>query len=189
MKNTLVIGRKILTGLLVVFMFLPWLSYEAGVDGYADLTAGASFSGFTIIGQSYIALLLYVIPAVLIISMFMPGKEKLLNAVFVVGPVVGAVITILLGIMVAAYMESGVSFEGVSEKCTWGIGIWLTIIDYIVMYISSMVIELSITKESFNGDGIKNIAKQSVGVFKSSFKDICDEVKKLKNSKNEKADL
>lgn len=182
MKNGLLIGRKILTVVLVVLMFLPWLTYGASAGG---ITASTSFSGFTMIGQSFVSLLLFVMPGAMIVAMFVPEKGKHLKALYMVCPIVGIIITILLGILVPIFIKTGVSVSGVSEHCSWGIGLWLTIVDYIAIFVITLIVELNLNKDSLKGDGIKNLAKQSVDAVKNSTKELTAEAKKMADeSKN-----
>ncbi|MGN0480716.1 MAG: hypothetical protein ACI4EV_04030, partial [Lachnospiraceae bacterium] len=161
--------RKVMSVLLVVFLFLPWLRYEASGGG---VTAGVSFSGFTMIGQFFVSLLLFVMPAAIIVAMFLPEKIKNIKALYMVCPPIGIVIAVLIGIIAPLYLKSGVDVSGVSEKCIWGIGLWLTIVDYVLIFVSTIAIELNITKDSLKGDGFKNVAKQSLDAVKNSAKEL-----------------
>ena len=163
MKEKLVTVRKVMTVLLIAWMFLPWLKYEVGNDWFST---GTSFSGFTMIGQTFISLLLFVMPVIMLIAIFVPQKDKHLKALFMICPI--------------ADIEPDISYSFVSQDFSWGIGLWLTIIDYAAIFAITMIIELNLNKESFKGDGFKSVAKQSIDAVKSSAKELTDEAKNIK---------
>ena len=177
MKEKLVTVRKVMTVLLIAWMFLPWLKYEVGNDWFST---GTSFSGFTMIGQTFISLLLFVMPVIMLIAIFVPQKDKHLKALFMICPIAGIVITVLLGIFIPIYIEPDISYSFVSQDFSWGIGLWLTIIYYAAIFAITMIIELNLNKESFKGDGFKSVAKQSIDAVKSSAKELTDEAKNIK---------
>ena len=174
MKEIMKLARVILTFLLIVCMFFKWLHYDASSSGYSS---GFSLSGFAMIGQSLISILLLVIPVVFIGIQFNSSFEKYQKAIFPLGSVVGIVITLLMGWLVPKFLTL-VSVDGVSQECTWGIGLWLTIIDYVLIFIVSLIIDFNISKENMEKNGVSGMVKNVKKEMSESVTSLVDEVNK-----------
>ena len=65
-------------------------------------------------------------------------KGKNFNRVYFYTSIAGIVLTILVGLLYPSIVTS-VKASGVKQEMSWGIGLWLTLIDYIVILILSIV--------------------------------------------------
>ena len=130
MNNVLDITRKVLFGLLVVFVFLTWFTYsvKTSVAGYSigdELTV----RGFATLGGD-------IGPIALVIIFFTGGSVERKNKLYFYAAIGGFVLTLLTGLIYPQYLTA-VKVSGVSEKVTWGVGLWLTLLDYIALGVIS----------------------------------------------------
>lgn len=162
-ENVLDIVRKILSVLTVLFLFLPWIVCKTKMSGGGVSSSSSSSE----IGIKVIVTLL--VPIALVLTIFLSTKHEKWKALYLYAPIAGVVITVLVGLFYRPG-DTGASAGGVSASVdfSWGIGLWLTLIDYVAIFGLSLFMQLKGSNTSLKEDGIKNVAKRSVSEMKNS---------------------
>ena len=167
MNNSLSIIKKILSVATIILLFFSWFSYSASAAG---VSAGFSGSGFTTIGAD-------IVPIFLIILLVKGGDSEQTKKLYLYASIVGIIITILVALFYPSILKM-IKVSGVSQKVSWGIGFWLSLIVYVALLVVSIIdIKKSDGLDSDNpvmesGDGIKNTAKSVAGKVQGTVKDI-----------------
>ena len=122
-SSTLNIIKKVLSALTILFLFLIWFSYEVSAYGYSE---GMTVSGFATYGADIAPI------ALICILIFKRENNVQNNKLYLYAAIGGVVITFLTGLI---YPQIGTSVQvsGLSQKMSWGVGLWLSLIDYIVI--------------------------------------------------------
>lgn len=171
MKNLFNYIRPILSVLLLVYLFLNWITLEVTADAFG-VSSGMSdsYSGFGLLGVTYVSLLLPLIPIILLCVSFLPMLDKYKKALYPVGSIVGIIATIISMTVVSAVLGSSSGSGDISteSKGVWGIGIWLTIITYIAIIVLSLIIDFKISPQSIKEKGLKGTFTNVVGEVTSS---------------------
>ncbi len=169
--NVLDIIRKILSVLTVLFLFLPWIVADSSAKaGGISASSSESEIGFKTIFA-------IIVPVVLVLTIFLGTRDEKWNVLFLYAPIAGVIITILIGIFYSpGSFEASSKVVLSSTHLYWGIGLWLSLIVYIAIFVITLIIRLKISKESLKEDGIKGIAVQSVNELKNSTASIMDKV-------------
>ncbi len=169
--NVLDIIRKILSVLTVLFLFLPWIVADSSAKaGGISASSSESEIGFKTIFA-------IIVPVVLVLTIFLGTRDEKWNVLFLYAPIAGVIITILIGIFYSpGSFEASSKVVSSSTHLYWGIGLWLSLIVYIAIFVITLIIRLKISKESLKEDGIKGIAVQSVNELKNSAFEIRDGV-------------
>ncbi len=161
--NVLDIIRKVLSVLSVLCLFLPWIV----VKGSAKALGVSASASDSVMGLNLVASA--IVPVVLVVAIFLGSWNEKWNAIYLYAPIVGVVLTILLGIFYRpGGFESSSKVVSASVDYVWGIGLWLTLLDFIAIFVITLILRLKISKESLKEDGIKGIAEKSVNELKNS---------------------
>ena len=161
--NVLDIIRKVLSVLSVLCLFLPWIV----VKGSAKALGVSASASDSVMGLNLVAPA--IVPIVLVVAFFLGSWNEKWNAIYLYAPIVGVVLTILLGIFYRpGGFESSSKVVSASVDYVWGIGLWLTLLDFIAIFVITLILRLKISKESLKEDGIKGVAEKSVNELKNS---------------------
>lgn len=165
--NVLDIIRKVLSVLSVLCLFLPWIV----VKGSAKALGVSASASDSVMGLNLVASA--IVPVVLVVAIFLGSWNEKWNAIYLYAPIVGVVLTILLGIFYRpGGFESSSKVVSASVDYVWGIGLWLTLLDFIAIFVITLILRLKISKESLKEDGIKGVAEKSVNELKNSIPNI-----------------
>ena len=165
--NVLDIVRKVLSVLSVLCLFLPWIV----VKGSAKALGVSASASDSVMGLNLVASA--IVPVVLVVAIFLGSWNEKWNAIYLYAPIVGVVLTILLGIFYRpGGFESSSKVVSASVDYVWGIGLWLTLLDFIAIFVITLILRLKISKESLKEDGIKGVAEKSVNELKNSIPNI-----------------
>ncbi len=161
--NVLDIIRKVLSVLSVLCLFLPWIV----VKGSAKALGVSASASDSVMGLNLVASA--IVPVVLVVAIFLGSRNEKWNAIYLYAPIVGVVLTILLGIFCRpGGFKSSSKVVSASVDYVWGIGLWLTLLDFIAIFVITLILRLKISKESLKEDGIKGVAEKSVNELKNS---------------------
>ena len=165
--NVLDIVRKVLSVLSVLCLFLPWIV----VKGSAKALGVSASASDSVMGLNLVASA--IVPVVLVVAIFLGSWNEKWNAIYLYAPIVGVVLTILLGIFYRpGGFESSSKVVSASVDYVWGIGLWLTLLDFVAIFVITLILRLKISKESLKEDGIKGVAEKSVNELKNSIPNI-----------------
>ncbi len=129
MNSKFSIIKKVLSVATIILLFPNWFSYSASAMGVS--AGGFSVSGFATVGAD-------IIPLALIVLLVRAGASEETNKLYLYLSIGGVVITLLTGFLYPVIVKA-VKTEGVSQKMTWGLGLWLTLAVYIVLLIISFI--------------------------------------------------
>lgn len=154
--------RLVISFLLFVFFFLPWVkditnvSMDFGEFGNYSTgdVEGGIYSGFDLCGVTYSSLLIPLIPILLIIAEVLPALKKYRKAVYPILSIVGVLASFIIIIWADSIITAGNTSE-INSKSAFMYGFWLTIIAYVAQIIVSLVIDFKINKKSLQSQGIK----------------------------------
>lgn len=158
--------RIVLSVLLIVFLALKWFVFSTSSEGVGS--ASESYSGFTVINANAMVIMAYVIPLIFIVVFLLPALSKYRKAIYPIGSLVGIILTLACGFIVKDALATGVNAANaiaeavgasVDSSYKFGIGLWLTIVDYVAIIVYSLIYDFKISKETLQSRGLKEIAK------------------------------
>lgn len=162
--------RIVLSVLLFVFMALTWFHFTASEEEYG-MSVGADFSGFTVLSESFLAMLLFIFPIIFVVIYFIPALGKFKKAVYPIGALGGVVLTLLCGFIIKGLLSAGADLYagmGVEASYKFGIGLWLTVLDYVGILVYSLIVDFKVSKDSFKEQGIKGLVSSVASDVASS---------------------
>lgn len=183
--------RIIMSILLLVFMALTWFSSttKASVESeYVDASTSASISvsGFTSISHSFLSVILFVVPIVFIALFFVPALGKFKKAVYPIGSLTGIVLVLLCGFAIKGALAAGADAAEsmgamggaeVESSSSFGVGFWLTLIDYAAILVYSLIVDFKISKASFKEQGLKGLVTSVASDVANSAASMAQDVK------------
>ena len=174
--------RPIISILLLLFFFLPWLSDAAnfsmdlGEFGSFDtgFVESGLYSGFDLFGVTYLSLILPFLPLLLLAVEFLPVLRKYKKIIYPIASILGIIGTIVV-IIVTSITITSFSLGLYDSEITYRIGFYLSIIAYVVQLVLTIIIDFKINNKTLKEQGLKgalgNISEQvvsSVGEMKEN---------------------
>lgn len=159
---------------ILIAGFFPWMKVTSGVKvAKASAEASVGITGYQTFSYSFLGILIFIIPLALLVLEFAPQIKIKLSAFYIVGALVGIVISIILFFVVkssAANAGSAVSGAGISAsaevKASMHIGFWLIMILFLALAIYTLIKDYALSKNILKEKGLKGAISDITGSVK-----------------------
>ncbi len=176
--------RIALSVLSVAFLLLPWLSVSSSFEllGYSEEVQALRFTGFTLVGDSFIMVLVLLISILFIAMAFLPNLQKHRKVIYLLGSVIAILLMLIESFRIGFSLDSGVKELGVKITVNRGIGFWLSLLSYLGIIVATLVFDFKMSKEVLKEKGFKAAFSEVAGQVTNSASEMASSIKNINTS-------
>lgn len=150
--------RIVLSVLNVIFLLMPWLNIQSSFDffGFEEELDTINFTGFHLVGNSFLMAVVLLIPILFIAMNFLPNHQKYGKIFYLAGSIIASLFIIIVSFVNARNAASrGTDDLEMMISINRRLGFWLSLLSYLGIIVATLVIDFMRSKEVIKEKAIR----------------------------------
>lgn len=174
--------RIVLSVLNVIFLLFPWISVSSSFElfGYTEEVQKVSSTGFELVGNSLLMIVVLLLPILFIAMMFFPKLQKYGKIIYLLGSVIAIVFILVVSAHTASSSFRGEDYDlGIKISVHRGIGVWMSLLSYLGIMAATLIIDFRVNKDVIKEKGLKGAFSEVAGQVSNSASEIASNIKNI----------